>query len=50
MTGAEDTQSKSNKMTEYTEHSASNKSIRVISFNGKQAEKRVRKILVFVNI
>ena len=38
VTGAEDTQSKSNKMTEYNEHSASDKSIRVISFNGKQAE------------
>ena len=38
MTGAEKTQSKNNKLTEDTEHSASDKSIRVISFNGKQVE------------
>ena len=38
MTGAEDTQLKNKKMTEYTEHSSSDKSIRVISFNGKKAK------------
>ena len=38
MTGAEGTQSKNKKMIEYPEHSASDKSIHVISLNGKQAE------------
>ena len=38
MTSAEGTQSKNKRMTEHTEHLASDKSIRVISFNGKQAE------------
>jgi len=38
VTSAVGTQSTNKRMTEHTEHSASDKSIRVNSFNGKQAE------------